>query len=214
MKINLYRVIPSIYPAQFLIKNNKGEITGPIFLLSFILSAWFIIFCWKTTLNYRDLHDRLDQLLCVKEYNGELNYFTKNIERSNLAIKFSSYARMISIWFPGLSVVNEDVKFTLKQYQNLQLFSHLQKITSLRNSNCSIPMNVTKTPYQHLGFKFVRDEFETVIKRSSEWDYYFTRKKQLIKIHYRFSSHPAKPLFITSFLMNKENFLPSNLPSF
>lgn len=121
--------------------------------------------------HFRQIKERGELMLCLKETKGELHQFILLTEKLNWAIKHIDKAKYL-VFIPGLQAVAanaEKAKNLIQKYQDLSLAHYLIKLTQLQR-RCRLAPNAYKTPYLITVRGFKRHFDGTTFWRMEQWN--------------------------------------------
>lgn len=167
-------------------QNEKGEAQLITIIIVFALSNIIIISLKGRVLNFKELREKQNTLLCIKQINGETKNFINYIDKINRPLKILTIAKFTSILVPGIGTVTQKSSKTaikaLKKLQSTALASYVKNTQTPLLKYCPSKNIKLLSPYKlaKRGL-FKRDKFNQTIFKGRRWEYFIYAKKFYIK---------------------------------
>jgi len=164
--------------------NQRGEITSLLIFILMIFSSLLIYCALKLELNFIHLKKRTNILLCSKIAIQEVIRHVHFISKTNWAIKNAQKIKTVSLLIPGLqgvSLKTENIQIYLKTLQEFEYLRHLENLKKIKHKRCEMTSKTFLTPFKHDLSLYQRDQQQTILQRSSSWEYIFANNPFSIK---------------------------------
>jgi hypothetical protein len=152
--------------------NQKGELTLFTIIFTLGLSSLLIIYTLQLAWNFSIIKKRSSLFICAKKVKILIKKHSEKITKSNWIIKNSKSIKTASFMLPGFQVFGttaNQLKETLKKYQDLELLLFKTQLTKLHLMGCKISKNSYSSPFQVSGIRHLRNKMETTIPREKIW---------------------------------------------
>lgn len=190
------------------IHNQNGQSVFFALFILILITILALFFISKRIDRISLLKDKQKLLLCSKKYNGELNYFYKNIERTNKVIASVTLAAKIGKIFriPLLNIIihggKKAVLSALKAHQGLLLTSFLKNNLQIVRQGCLFKNIHAINPYKMRAiFIFKRDSLNRTIIKRKKWT------QKIFSQHFSIISNYKLPILKISSKIREENLL-------
>lgn len=165
--------------------NQRGDCTLLGILLILAMSSLLTLTSLSLVRSFKNLKERTNLILCLKEIKGEEGELHHFIGKTNWAIQNITRAKVLATLIPGLqmgAMKAEAMKKLIQQTQNLRLFSYLKKIARLKGQGCPLPFNLVQSPYQLSVQGMKRNHEGIALLRKNQWNYFFYQKPYAIRM--------------------------------